>query len=268
MDKIPVSVLVVTKNEEAMIEQCLDALSDFDEVIVVDSLSSDRTVEIALDAGVRVVDFEWDEQYPKKRQWCLDNLQIRHDWVFWVDADEVLTSDLIAEIRMLDFQCVGYFVKGQYILNGRVLKYGMQNNKIALFNRKRMTFPVVDDLDCPDMGEIEGHYQPVLRRDGIIGQLNATLLHYANQDAVAWTKRHERYARWEVYMARSHAWPKDPVWWREWLKRCMRSSRFRPYVLFMYSYICKLGFLDGRAGYEFAQSRKRYCEMVLAAAHK
>ncbi len=265
MDKIPVSVLVVTKNEEAVIARCLDALSDFDEVIVVDSSSSDCTAEIAGDMGVQVVDFVWNGQYPKKRQWCLDHIDIQHDWVFWVDADEVVPPALVEEIRALDFNCVGYFVQGQYVWNGLVLTYGMRNNKIMLFDRKAMAFPVVDDLECPAMGEIEGHYQPIMKSPGRIGQLNATLLHYANDDRGRWASRHDRYAQWEAHMNRKCAWPEDPIWWREHLKDFLRASFLRPYVMFSYSYFLKFGFLDGRAGFDFARARKLYCDMVLAA---
>lgn len=263
MHKLPISVVVVTKNEEAAIGQCLGSLAAFDEVIVVDSFSSDRTCEIVSEYSARVVMFDWNNEYPKKRQWCLDHIDFKHDWVFWVDADEVVMPALVEEMRHLQFDCAGYFVKAQYVWGGQILRYGLQNNKISLLNRHKMAFPKIDDLDCPGMGEMEGHYQPVKITEGKIKFLKATMLHYANFDENSWTKRHKKYARWEACMNKKDAWPHDPVAWRDLLKRMLRCSFIRPYLVFLYSYVFKLGFMDGSAGYDFAVHRKRYCDDIL-----
>ena len=269
MTKIPISVLVTTKNEERHIARCLDALTDFEEVIVIDSHSEDRTVEIAKSKGARVEDYQWNGQYPKKRQWCLDNLNIGYNWIFMVDADEVLTADIIEEIGVLtkkENKAAGFFVKGRYAWKGKVLKYGLTNNKLALFDRRKIEFPVVDDLDIDGIGEIEGHYQPVLKQEfqhDTIGQIASLLLHYAYEDEGAWLRRHERYAHWESAMIKRNVWPEDPVRVRQVLKKITRTSALRPCLIFLYSYIFKLGFLDGKAGFEFALSRKKYCKMVL-----
>ena len=176
---IPVSVIVVTKNEDVQIVRCLTALAVFDEVVVVDSHSTDRTKEYAQAVDVRVVDFEWNGLYPKKRQWCLNHLDLAHDWVFFVDADEVVPRELAEEIAALDFTAAGDFVGGVYVAHNKTLKYGVRNNKLCLFDRRRVAFPVVDDLDLPGMGEIEGHYQPVLKPgcdNDTIGCLRTPLL--------------------------------------------------------------------------------------------
>lgn len=259
---IPVSVIVVTKNEEANIGRCLAALGDFSEVVVVDSGSDDRTQEIALAAGARVVNFAWNGHYPKKRQWCLDTLALKHDWVFFVDADEVVTPELAREMAALDFARAGYFVKGLYVREGRVLRYGLRNNKLALLDRRRVHFPVVDDLDLPGMGEIEGHYQPVPKARERVGQLRAPLLHHAYQSREAWRERHERYAKWERGMNAKQAWPDDPAAARRVLKRIFRALPLRGAAAFFHSYIIKLGFLDGGAGLKFAADRYYYYNLV------
>lgn len=271
MSGLPVSVIIVTKNEESQITQCLRMLEGFGEIIVVDSHSADRTAEFVRAHGAQVISFEWDGQYPKKRQWCLDYLELKYDWVFWVDADELVSPELVQEIRDVFTQepeYAGYFIKSRYVWDGAVLQYGLMNQKIALFHKNRMVFPIVDDLPCEGMGEIEGHYQPVLIDGGAIGVLNAGMMHYAYEDTQSWLRRHERYARWEVCMSRRSAWPEDPVWWRQRLKVMTRRSRFRPWLMFVYSYVLKFGFLDGRRGFDFALSRKRYCDMVLAARYE
>ena len=269
MDKIPLSVLVVTKNEEHRIERCLSQLSEFAEVVVIDSNSQDATQDIARRLGVRVIPYKWDGRYPKKRQWVLDTQNIGYNWVFWLDADEMLNADIVYEIRCLfEYEPIhaGYFIKGRYLWGGVPLNYGLLNNKLALFDRRKISFPEINDLACDAMGEIEGHYQPVLKSEfshETIGQLHNPVLHDAYDDKKSWVIRHKKYAKWEAYMNAHQTWPQDPVRMRDILKRVTRTSAFRPYLIFLYSYLFRLGFLDGRAGYEFALSRKQYCDLVL-----
>ncbi len=277
---IPVSVIVATRNEEANIGRCLAALRDFSEVVVVDSNSTDNTAELARAAGARVENFTWNGAYPKKRQWCLDNLSLKHDRVFFVDADEVVTEGLRHEIAETLPPCpparggeklkgarggeipAGYFVRGRYVIGGRVLRFGLSNNKLCIFDRRRMEFPVIDDLDIPGMGEIEGHYQPVLKHGarGKTGQLKNALLHYAYDEKRE--ERHRRYAAWESGMNGKNAWPRDPVERRQILKRVFRLLPGRPLWAFLHCYVLKLGLLDGMTGFKFACDRFRYYRLI------
>lgn len=269
---IPVSVIITTYNEEKNLPRCLGALQDFDEIIAIDSNSTDNTKEIARNHNARVENFTWNGAYPKKRQWCLDTIKTKHDFIFFVDGDEVVTSELIDEIKILDFQAAGYFVKGQYVWQGKVLKHGLVNNKLCLIHRHKIEFPIVNDLDIEGMGEIEGHYQPTLKslrrvnalrpNNCGIATLRAPLIHHAYE---GWEGRHERYALWEAAMIKRDAYPKDPVQWRENLKRIFRKMPFRGVIAFCHCYIWKKGFLDGRAGYDFAKSRAHYYNLVCKA---
>jgi glycosyltransferase involved in cell wall biosynthesis len=262
---IPVTIIVVTRNEEARLARCLAALSDFDEVIVVDSGSTDRTADIARLHGAQFIPHEWNGQYPKKRQWCLDHIQTRHDWIFFVDADEVVTRALCDEIRALDFKAAGYFVKGQYFFDGKLLRFGLRNNKLVLIDKYKIEFPVIDDLGLPGMGEIEGHYQPVLKsgyESALLVQLESPLIHYAFDDAAAWNARHARYAAWERGMNARDAWPRDPVAGRALMKKIFRTMPCRGIVAFVHCYIVKGGFLDGVRGFRFAKSRYDYYRLI------
>lgn len=159
---IPVSAIIITRNEARRILRCINALKDFNEIVVADSGSTDDTPGIARTAGAAVVSYEWDGCYPKKKQWCLDNLTLKNEWVFLVDADEEVTAALAMEIAAL-FEgasppYAGYFVPGNYVMNGRTLRFSLRNKKLALFDRRAVAFPVVDDLGLPGMGEVEGHY--------------------------------------------------------------------------------------------------------------
>lgn len=265
---IPVTVMIMTLNEAKRIKTCLDALGVFSEVIVVDSGSRDGTANIAAENGARIVHFDWDGKYPKKRQWALNNIRTANDWIFFVDADEIVLPDLLREIADL-FEgvppCAGYFVKGRYMYGGQVMRFGIANSKLALIDKTRMMFPEVDDLDCGAIGEIEGHYQPVLRighDNEKIGVLRHALLHFAYDEEDGWKKRHERYAQWEVYMNSLDAWPEDPNPWRQWLKETFRAMPWRAQVAFLHSYILKLGFLDGAGGFYIARDRYRYYKMI------
>ena len=266
---IPVTAIIVTRNAAAGLENTLLSLSRFDEVLVVDSNSHDETPEIALEQNVSVIPFEWDGQYPKKRQWCLDNIKLKHNWVLFIDADEVMTPDLAAEMAKLfegaGPRHAGYFVPGRYVYNHQIMEYGLRNNKLCLFDKTRLAFPVIDDLNAEGMGEIEGHYQPVRQKgseNATIGQLQHGLLHHAYLDLEKWRTRHEGYARWAAYMTLNDCWPDDPVPWRNLLKKAFRHLPVRAELAFLHSYILKLGFLDGLAGFSIARDRWRYYRMI------
>lgn len=269
-DKIPLSVVVVTKNEERNLPRCLAALERFDEVIVVDSSSGDKSREISESFGAAFVNFEWNGQYPKKRQWCLDHLPLKHDRVFFVDADEEMTTSLIEEIAGLNWKCAGYFVKGAYVIDGKALRFGLQNNKLCLFDRTKIGFPIVDDLNIVGMGEIEGHYQPVFKSGGTgkIGSLKNALRHHAMEDGIRWQKRHDDYAIWESLMRSGHLYPSEGKIVRRVIKAAFSILPFKPYTAFLHSYIVKGGFLDGREGFILSRSRFDYYQKVCACGDR
>lgn len=262
---LDISVIVCTKNEEKNLPACLAALKGFDDVWVVDSLSRDKTAQLAQSAGVQLVPFSWNGQYPKKRQWCLQNLKLKHPYVLFIDADEIVTPELLKELQVLKLDKDGYFIKGHYGAGGKVMRYGLQNNKLCLFNHYKMAFPDVADADLKSMGEIEGHYQPTYRQGAEklgLGQLKGIIRHDGFDDMRGWAFRHERYARWEAEMNRRNAWPADPVRWREGIKTWLRRQPLRPQLMFIISYILLLGFLDGKAGYELARRKYSYYKLI------
>lgn len=266
VDQSPISVVIVTKNEERRLGACLKALREhFSDLWVVDSSSADRTNEIARSFGARVVDFKWDGKYPKKYGWCLAHLDGAADWILFIDADEIMGGALADEIKALDLSAAGYFIKARYRVDGYVLKHGLVNNKLCLMNKTKMKFPIIHDLDIDGMGEIEGHYQPVLKagfEGEDIGQLENSLIHDAAIEGRDWAQKHARYARWEAAMDKRGAWPKENDMKRRILKMIFRALPFRKAAAFVHCYIFKLGFLDGALGYKFARSRYRYYRMV------
>ena len=127
MSIVPVTALLAVKNEEANIARCLAGLTRAERVIVLDSQSTDRTAEIAKAAGAEVVQFDYRGGYPKKRQWALDTLDIRTDWVLLLDADEFappkLWDEIAAAITIPSSFCGYFIVKGFHFL-GRRFRFG------------------------------------------------------------------------------------------------------------------------------------------------
>jgi|GEM_PF-4065314 len=206
-------------------------------------------------------------KYPKKRQWCLENIKTKHDWVFMLDADEIVTDAFINELKRMSWKADGYFVKSDIVWKGKRLKYGMGNNKLCLFRRSVFHYPIVDDLDIGNLGEIEGHYQPVPTMPNMrIGQIYNPLIHYNKKNN--WVERHDKYAEWEIGMNERNVWPLDPIFHRELVKDALRTARLRPYVFFIYGYILKGGFLHGKVGLDYALKRFSYNRRISRAARQ
>ncbi len=91
---VPVSVIIPTLNEAVNLPRCLDHLRWADEVVIVDSSSTDDTAKIAAERGATVVQFKWDGRWPKKKNWARRNLPLKHEWVLIVDADECIVPEL------------------------------------------------------------------------------------------------------------------------------------------------------------------------------
>src|SRR5437763_9758301 len=135
---LPISVIVPVRNEAHNLAKCLRSLRDFDEIYVVDSQSTDSTAQLANSFGAQVVQFQYRGGWPKKRQWALDTLPLRYEWVLLLDADEALTPEIIAEIgRAIRNPGIdGYYIDLEMIFLGRRLRHsGATFQKLSLFRR-------------------------------------------------------------------------------------------------------------------------------------
>lgn len=254
------TVLVQTKNEEAGISACLSGLVDFDEVIVVDSDSSDHTKDIARSHGASVVNFSWDGKYPKKKQWQLDHVDTKHEWVLFIDADESPTEELTRELRELFSAAapeeVAFDIDLDYVFAGRLLKHGHRVTKRCLVRRGFVVFPVVDDLDAPGMGELEGHYQPV--PSGATRRLRGRILHNDLDPVATWFTRHNRYSDWEAHLRVDRRVRSEVAARRTFKGRVFDAIPAKPLLFFAYAYVARAGFLDGRAGLDYALALAMY----------
>ena len=264
------SIIIVTKDITKDIlptlEQTLALLSPFNDIWIIHSGEDNGIKHLSKKHNANFMPYTWNGEYPKKRQYCLENVPTQSDWIFFLDADETMSPTLQQEIEKTltnpSDNTAGYFVKSSYVWNGHSLKYGLKNNKIVLINKKRMKYPVINDLKTK-IGEIEGHYQPI--PSGLtykIEKLISKTQHFAYVDQKHWGKRHEIYAQWEAFMIKQNTYPRDPSFLRETCKRTFRKMPFRAHIAFLHSYIYKLGILDGKAGLQFAKTRHHYYTMV------
>ena len=265
--KCPVSVVVMTRNEETNIAKCLQSLIDCAEVFVVDSGSTDRTCQVAEEYGAKVVQFKWNGTYPKKKQWCLNNLPFAYLWVLFVDADEELyreTIDEIADLLSRGPRHAGYFVWSDYVFSGKKLHYGHKLCKLILFARERGRFLDCDDLDVANMWEVEGHYQPII--EGTVGCLRNGMLHNDQKSLFQFIDKLNKYSDWEAALilrnARRVNGQATVGACRKLLQTVADRIPFKGAAMFLYSYIFQLGFLDGRPGFEYAAALGMYHTMI------
>lgn len=270
--KIPVSVLVPAKNEELNLPGCLDSLVRADEVFVVDSHSRDRTLAIAEQAGARVVQFPFNGRWPKKKNWSLDHLPFRNEWVLIVDCDERIPPQLWDEIAMAieDPDFVGYYLNRRVFFLGTWIRYGGKypDWNLRLFRHTHGRYENLHTEDISNTGDNEVHEHVLL--NGNVGYLKVDMLHVDCRDMYHWLERHNRYSNWEarVYYNLLTGMTEggtiggnflgDAVQRKRFLKKIWVHLPFRPLLRFFVVYILRFGFLDGRAGYVYACLLSQY----------
>ena len=159
--KAPVSVIVPVKNEAENLRRCLPALAWADEVFVVDSQSTDETEEVAAASGATVVQFHFNGTYPKKKNWALDNLPFRNEWVLIVDADEVVVPELADEIarRIARNEADGFYLNSHYYFLGRRIRHCGYAScwNLRLFKHRLGRYEKMPDCTGGRTGDNEAH---------------------------------------------------------------------------------------------------------------
>ncbi|MDX2099100.1 MAG: glycosyltransferase family 2 protein [Leptolyngbyaceae cyanobacterium bins.59] len=270
--KIPVSVLIPAKNEEANLPACLTSLAPADEIFVVDSQSSDRSIEICESYGAQVVQFHFNGRWPKKKNWSLDNLSFRNEWVLIVDCDERITPELWDEIATAiqnpDFD--GYYLNRRVFFLGKWIRYGGKypDWNLRLFRHQKGRYENLNTEEIRNTGDNEVHEHVVLQ--GQVGYLKADMLHEDFRDIYHWLERHNRYSNWEarVYLNLLEGKDEkgtiganlfgDAVQRKRFLKTIWVRLPFKPLLRFLLFYVFRLGFLDGREGYVYGRLLSQY----------
>jgi glycosyltransferase involved in cell wall biosynthesis len=254
-----VSVLILTLNEEANLADCIDSCAWSDDIVVFDSLSQDRTREIGLAKGARVLERSFDN-YASQRNAALTTVSYKHNWVLMVDADERVPADLASEINDTlshsDVSSVMFRMRRKDFFLGHWLK--RSSGYPTWFGRLVRIGHVRVERD------INEEYIP----DGPVDYLRSHLHHFPfNRGIAYWVERHNRYSTMEVVEKLSiHREPieprkllgRDPVARRRILKKIAYRLPMRPLIVFLYLYVLRLGVLDGRAGFYFSRMRATY----------
>ena len=265
-ERVKLSVIIPVKNEELNLPACLESVAFADEVWVVDSASSDRTPGIALEYGARLAQFEYTGGFPKKKNWALANIPFRNEWILLIDADERVTSELATEIRTVvnsDASIEGYFINRKLIFLGRWIRHcgWYPSWNLRLFKHQRGRYERLDAEEVENAGDVEVHEHVLL--DGRSGYLRHDLLHEDFKSVYHFIERHNRYSNWEarVYHNFAHgvgggqhirsSLLGSPLERKRFLKRIWVRLPFRPLLRFIWMYVIKRGFLDGRPGLIF-----------------
>jgi glycosyltransferase involved in cell wall biosynthesis len=258
---IPLSVLVTTRNEEVNVERCLRSVHGFaEQIFVLDSESTDRTVEIASRfAEVRTLAYDHGRIIPWIFQWGLDNLPLRHDWVLILEADQAVTPELRAEIEALlarpEVREDGFYIRRRQIFRGRPLHFGGYGSKVLLklFRRSRSELdPVEQDTRVYVRGPVGRLRSPLdewnRKEDFILFYLEKHL-RYAEAFAQEEYERRRRLLPWKA-TPRFFGTPDERILWLK--DRYYRMPLFvRPALYFLYRYFFLLGILDGKTGFVF-----------------
>jgi glycosyltransferase involved in cell wall biosynthesis len=255
--RLPISVIVPVRNEARNLPRCLQALRDFGEICVIDSQSTDETVEIARAFGAQVVQFHYAGGWPKKRQWAMDTLPLKFEWILLLDADEIVTPELASEMMhaIQDASFNGYFAAMQMSFLGRTLRHGDASfSKMVLFRRGTARYECrLKDQDA-SMADMEVHEHVVVK--GRTARLHNSILHHNVESLTRYIEKHNAYSNWESRVLAGAGTDRDlppsisgsQAQRRRWMKKTFFRVPGSPVALFVYRYFVRLGFLDGVPG--------------------
>lgn len=255
---IPITVIVSVKNEELNLPNCLDKLNNFSEVIVIDSMSTDKTPEIVKSFNHKLVDFKWNGKFPKKRNWTLRNVEIKNDWILFLDADEILTEEFIYEVSktIKTTNHSGFWLNYNNFFMGKELKYGDKMRKLAFFKKGVGEYEKIEEDSWSHL-DMEIHEHPIIT--GTIGAIGKPIMHNDYKGLEHYIARHNAYSSWEANRYKTLTrHDKNELTFRQKVKYSLISSGFLPIIYFTYSFIFKLGFLDGVAGYYLSKYKSNY----------
>src|SRR5688572_25207661 len=266
-----ISVLILTRDEEINLPDCLASVAWSDDVVVFDSYSSDKTVEIARAAGVRVMQRKFDD-FGSQREAARLQGGFRHGWLLVLDADERPDKPLVDEMQSIARDtansCAAYRMRRKDHFVGKWIKHSTLYPSwfIRFFRPGRVRYEAR-----------AVHEYPLV--DGEVGSLRGHLLHYSfNKGLEPWLRKHASYASLEARENLAHMqsgrvdWAgllsADPVRRRRGLKGLSFRLPFRPGLRFLYMYLLRGGVLDGPAGYTYCRLLSSYERLVVREIEK
>jgi len=275
--RVPISIIVPIKNEAGNLPRALASVAWADEIFVVDSQSTDGSQAIAEAHGATVVQFQFNGTWPKKKNWALENLPFKHEWIFILDADEVLPKEAEAEFRSIVSNSgkalEGYWINRRFMFMGKWLRHAYYPNwNLRLFKHRLGRYEKLTEVDTQS-GDNEVHEHVLVQ--GETGRLRCEMDHYAFPSVGVFVEKHNRYSNWEARVALDqflnsssvHLQKKD-VGIRRKLKQLSQSLPCRSLLRFLYVYLWQRGFQDGWEGYYFARLHGFYEFLSVAKTYE
>lgn len=264
-----ISTVILTLNEEVNLARCLDALAWCDDVLVLDSFSTDRTSAIAKERGARILQRKFDD-FASQRNFALDAGELKHDWVFHLDADEVTPPELAQEMLERTASAVkdAFRVSSKLFFHGKFLRHAglFPWYQVRLGRRDKLRFVQV------------GHGQREVLAPEMIGTLTNSLLHFPFEKGLYdWVEKHNRYSSAEARANMQTSLDADT--WRavlsagtderrRALKRIFAHLPFRPMIRFLYMFLAKGGILDGAEGFLYCRLLAWYEFLIVAKTYE
>ncbi|MEB3884611.1 glycosyltransferase family 2 protein [Lyngbya sp. CCY1209] len=259
------SIYILTYNEELDIADCIESASLSDDIIIVDSYSSDRTLEIARRHPVRIAQNPF-ESHGKQRNWMLNHVAAKHEWVYILEADERMTPELFREcLQAIQHpEIVGYYVAEKVMFLGQWIRRSTQypRYQMRLFRRDKVRFT--------DYGHAEREIC-----GGEVGYLKASYPHYTCSKGLSrWLEKHNRYSTDEAVETIYQLSTQKVDFWnlffgsseverRRALKDLSLRLPFRPLIRFLYMYFILGGIWDGHAGFAWCTLQAFYEYLIV-----
>jgi glycosyltransferase involved in cell wall biosynthesis len=262
---VPISVLILTKNEQQDLPGCLSSVSWSDDIHLYDSFSTDATVDIARAAGARITQRPFDN-WAAHQNWGLQNIAFKHPWVFYIDADERVTPELQRSMEQAIQEPgdqVAFRIQRRDFFLGTWLKHCQAS-------------PYYMRLFRPEKMRYERLVNPISIPDGPVGQITGFLDHFPFSKGIRhWIDRHNSYSEFEArqimdnrranrsFSVRRAFFCDDFHEKRYHQKELFYRLPCRPLIKFCLLYGLKRGFMDGQAGLTYSTLQSIYEYMIV-----
>ena len=263
---LDLTIAIPIKNEAKLLQGCLDAIGkDFaNKIVIIDSGSTDDSLDIANKNNIEVIQFNWDGQFPKKRNWFLQNYTPQTKWILFLDADEYLTDDFKNEIRLnlKNSNKVGYWLTYSRYFLGKKLKGGYPLLKLALFQVGAGEYEKIEENNWSQF-DMEIHEHPIL--NGSTGKIKSEIDHLDFRSISHYISKHNEYASWEAQRILKSLNDKNisATWtWKQKLKYKLMLTPFIGPLYFLGNYFLLAGFRDGSRGFAFSILKAAYFTQV------
>lgn len=271
------TVLIPVKNEEKNIASCLEPLRGWaQEILVVDSQSTDDTIAIAESYGAKVIQFNYQGGWPKKRQHVLETYQFSTKWVLLLDSDEILARDSQMEIdeALKHPEIQGYYLFFKMEFFGKMLKHSDPGlRKLSLFQVGKGGYENRFSDQSASMADMEVHEHVIV--NGSTKNLKVPILHRNYNSMSRFIIKHDEYSNYEamVHLKGTDNELKARFWGskeqrRRFLKKHLITNAWSPFFYFIYMFLFRGGFRDGRPGFFYILYQSIYLYFVSAKMYE